>query len=171
MITQFSNHIFRDTDREVFVVTVPKDKLSAVLMGSCPYEEAADMLVCYVPLTLDGVQFIYRLGETDIVKTMPAYSKHPFLIEGRYSPMEHQRKTAAFMTLFPRCYVLSDCRLGKTGSAIMAIDCLQAYKAVSGAALIITTLTTVNSVWVPSIQSSCPTKKVISLHGKKDIGT
>ena len=90
---------------------------------------------------------------------------HP-KIEGKYEGMQHQLLTAAFIALNPRCYVLSDCRLGKTGSLILGMDYLQKHCAFSGGVLVITTVTTLRNVWETSIKQTLPKVSVAVLHGK-----
>lgn len=140
----------------------------AVEKINAPYMLSTTGLQVTLPNCMDSYLFLLNCGIKDILKNLPSYN-HKFLIEGRFEPMQHQRATAAFMTIHKRCYVLSDCRLGKTGSAIMAIDWLQNNGYVNGAALIITTLTTVKSVWLDSISKSCPSKSATIIHGKKDL--
>ena len=170
VVTSLTNNVWLDNKQRIIVARLPKDKKDILQRLKCPYkEETSDTIIGYMPDCLGAYRLLYHFGETDIIKAVPIYKDNTFLIEGQYQPMEHQRLTAAFMCIFPRCYVLSDCRLGKTGSAIMAMDYLQNVQAFPGAALIITTLTTVTSVWVPSLQKSCPWKTIHILHGKKDL--
>ena len=93
---------------------------------------------------------------------------HP-KIEGKYDGMMHQLLTAAFIALNPRCYVLSDCRLGKTGSLILGMDYLQKRCAFAGGVLVITTVTTLRNVWETSIRQTLPEASVAVLHGKGKI--
>lgn len=90
---------------------------------------------------------------------------HP-KVEGKYEGMQHQLLTAAFIALNPRCYVLSDCRLGKTGSLILGMEYLQRHCAFPGAVLVITTVTTLHNVWERSIKETLPDVTVAVLHGK-----
>lgn len=88
-------------------------------------------------------------------------------IEGKYQPMPHQAITTAFMTYNPRAYVLSEPRLGKTGSLVMGMDYLQKKRYVTGAFLIITTVTTMPSVWRDSIQAAIPNAVIRIVHGPR----
>ena len=170
MITKISDHILLDTTNNCFAVSLLKDKQDLLNKIKIPYElKQQNKVVGYFPNSVESCRLIYNLGETDIIKALPIYYDSNFLVEGQYKPMEHQRLTAAFMCVFNRCYILSDCRLGKTGSAIMAMDWLQNVGMIKNAALIVTTLTTVTSVWLPNLQSSCPNKAIINIHGKKDL--
>lgn len=88
-------------------------------------------------------------------------------VEGKYDAMRHQLITSAFIVLNPRCFVLSDCRLGKTGSAILALDYLQRTQAFCGGILVITTVTTMRSVWQLSVTATLPEASVHVVHGAK----
>lgn len=86
-------------------------------------------------------------------------------VEGKYVPFRHQAITASFLTLFPRSYVLSEPRLGKTGSLILAIDYLQRHKKIKGGVCIITTYTTIRGVWANSFKTTLPERKISIVHG------
>lgn len=98
---------------------------------------------------------------------MTKFWREPHLkIEGKYQPMAHQLITAAFIIFTPRCYVLSDCRLGKTGSAILAFNYLQRQQIIKGGVLVITTLTTTKSVWARNIHDTLPNNRISLIHDK-----
>ena len=129
------------------------------------YKDYTDKTLFAVPHTGDGCMIAANLG-ADVTDITPFMSdRHP-LIEGRYNPMKHQLKTASFITLHPRCYVLSDPRTGKTGSLILAMDYLQRYAEVTGGFLIVTTVTTIDSVWIDSIEQTLPGARIVRVHGK-----
>ena len=69
------------------------------------------------------------------------------------------------MTLYDKSYVLSEPRLGKTGSIILAMDYLQRHRALTGGVLIITTYTTIHSVWANGIRETLPNAIVQIVHG------
>lgn len=124
-----------------------------------------DKTLFAVPNNADGCLIASNLG-ADVTDLTPFMSdRHP-LIEGKYKPMKHQLKTASFITLHPRCYVLSDPRTGKTGSLILAMDYLQRHAAVTGGFLIVTTVTTIDSVWAESIEQTLPGARIVRVHGK-----
>lgn len=124
-----------------------------------------DKTLFAVPHDNDGCMIAANLG-ADVTDLTPFMAdKHP-LIEGRYKPMKHQLKTASFITLHPRCYVLSDPRTGKTGSLILAMDYLQRHAQVTGGFLIVTTVTTIDSVWIDSIEQTLPRARIVRVHGK-----
>lgn len=97
-----------------------------------------------VPWSIGTCRFFYNLGFTDALDAAPISFEQLPLVEGKYPMMAHQRRTAAFMSLFGRGYILSEPRTGKTGAAIIALDYLQRIHAITGGVLIITTLTTMH---------------------------
>lgn len=117
------------------------------------------------PLCADSARFLNNLGFENALQTAPfMFAKHP-LVEGKYKPMQHQLLTAAFMTIYPRAHVLSEPRLGKTSSVILACDYLQRTHEITGGVLIITTVTTIHGVWKEGILSAIPDARVQVAHG------
>lgn len=120
-----------------------------------------------MPWTIGACRFLQNIG-MDALGAVPFYfDLHPRRVEGQYDPMEHQRKTAAFMALYPRGYLLADPRTGKTASAILGADYLQRIGAITGGVLIITTLTTMYGVWRDGIESTIPGARTSIVHGKQ----
>lgn len=129
-----------------------------------------DCTMVMLPWTDDACRLLSNVGFKSIPASPFWNEPHP-LIEGKYKGMLHQLFTSAFIILHPRCYILSDCRLGKTGSALLAIDYLQKHKAFPGGALIITTVTTMTSVWKAGIASTFPDDSIGIVHGSKKLET
>ncbi len=65
---------------------------------------------------------------------------------GKYPPFEHQKTTAAFLTMNKRCFCLSEQGTGKTGAAIWASDYLLAQGAIKRV-LIVCPLSIMDSAW------------------------
>lgn len=172
-LSKISNNVVLDNTNNTFRVNLPVSKqylLDKLNVYYIAHPHIKDTVVGFFDATLDSCRLIYNLGEYTILRALPVYYQDWFMVEGQYKPMEHQKLTAAYMVINPRCFVLSDCRLGKTGSAIMAMEWLKNNKIITGGALIITTLTTVTGVWLDNLITSCPDKKITVLHGKKDMG-
>lgn len=68
----------------------------------------------------DEVQLLRNLGIKDVPSPILGRYKWP----GVYTPFEHQRTTAEFLTLHPRCYVFNEAGTGKTSAAAWAADYL-----------------------------------------------
>lgn len=113
----------------------------------------------------DSIRLLNNIG-VDTVAASPVIAHNTLLIEGKYTPMKHQLLTAAFCVTHPRAYVLSDPRLGKTGSLVIAMDYMQRNRLVTGGFLIVTTLTTIYSVWRETLTSMLPNVNIVVVHGK-----
>ena len=106
-----------------------------------------------------------NFGE-DATECAPFLDGPHLKVEGKYEPMRHQLLTAAFATVHPRCYVLNDPRTGKTGSMCLAMDWMQRQGMVTGGWLIVTTVTTIDGVWIDALRSTCPGARIERVHGK-----
>ena len=118
-----------------------------------------------LPWTDESCRLLQNCGVSSMVASPFFFESHP-KVEGKYDAMTHQLITAAFIVLNPRSFVLSDPRTGKTGSIIMAMDYLQRQRYVAGAFLIITTVTTIWSVWKDGIERTLPGAKIVIANGK-----
>lgn len=102
-----------------------------------------------VPHTVYNMQVMRHLG-------FPAYSpiltdydwpSNPFKIP---APFAHQKLMAAFMTMHPRCFNLSEMRTGKTLAALWAWDFLMQAGMIKKV-LILSPLSTIYTVWEQNI--------------------
>ena len=66
------------------------------------------------------MQLLRNLGIKDVPSPILGRYKWP----GVYTPFEHQRTTAEFLTLHPRCFVFNEAGTGKTSAAAWAADYL-----------------------------------------------
>lgn len=69
---------------------------------------------------------------------------------GSFKPFAHQKATAQFIINNPRGFVLNEMGLGKSASALWAIDYLLATKQISRA-LVVAPLSTLNRVWADEL--------------------
>lgn len=98
-----------------------------------------------VPHTLHAAQVMRHMG-------FPGYS--PILTDYDWpsnphkvpKPFDHQRQMAAFMTLHPHCFNLSDMGTGKTLAVLWALDYLMGIGMIRRA-LILSPLSTIYRVW------------------------
>lgn len=80
---------------------------------------------------------------------------------------DHQYETADFLTIHPRCFVLNEMGTSKTASALWAIDYLMSIGYVKKA-LVATTLSTMETVWMNEIFDVCMHRNAVVLHGSAD---
>ena len=112
-----------------------------------------------VPHRLDEVRVLNNLG----IKA-PSPIMHYYDWSGRFTPFDHQKETAAFLTMNPKGLVLNDIGTGKTQSALWAADYLISTGAIKKV-LIISPLSTLERVWGDGIFMGFPHRKFVTLHG------
>ena len=163
-----NNHtvIFEEQGMMVTQISDPVIRQRALGLPYAQFLEGeGGLLLVQLPYCEDSCMMLNNIG-IDMTEAAPfMQAEHP-LIESRYAPMKHQLFTAAFVCLNPRCYVLNDPRTGKTGSLILAMDYLQRNRFVTGGFLIITTVTTMPSVWHGGIKATLPNANVVIVNGK-----
>lgn len=111
------------------------------------------------PHSLDEVRVLRNLGIN-----APSPILHYYDWCGQYTPYEHQKQTAAFLTLHPKGLVLNEIGTGKTQSSLWAADYLIKTKQVKKV-LILSPLSTLERVWGDAIFTGFPHRKFVVLHG------
>lgn len=123
-----------------------------------PYEVGGVPIVV-TPHRLDEVRVLRNLG----IKA-PSPILHYYDWPGQYTPFDHQRETAAFLTLHHRGLVLNEIGTGKTQSALWAADYLIKTKKVKKI-LILSPLSTLERVWGDGIFTGLVHRNFAVLHG------
>lgn len=90
----------------------------------------------------DEVQILRNLGIKDVPS--PILGKYDW--PGIYTPFDHQRTTADFLTTYPRCFVFNEAGTGKTSAAAWAADYLMKLGKVSRV-LIICPVSIMETAW------------------------
>ena len=108
---------------------------------------------------LDEARVLRNLG----VKNVPSPINARYDWPGRYKPMEHQKETAAFLTLHRRAFVFSEPGTGKTLSALWAADYLMKLKRVRRC-LVICPVSIMHSAWMGDLQNSIIHRSAIVAH-------
>lgn len=135
------------------------------VLASVPSAKVCDIRgtpLVIVPHNLDEVKVLNNLG----IKS-PSPILHYYSWPGRFTPFEHQRQTAAFLTLHHRCFVLNQIGTGKSMSALWAADYLMRTKKVKKV-LILSPLSTLERVWGDAIFSNLIDRKFVVMHGTAD---
>ncbi len=98
-----------------------------------------------VPHNMYNMQVMRYLGHQALSPILTEYDwpHNPLRFD---KPFDHQRQMAAFMTLHPRCFNLSDMGTGKTLATLWALDYLMQTGRVRRA-LILSPLSTIYRVW------------------------
>jgi len=115
-----------------------------------------------VPLRLQEATALQSLGFD-----VPSPILHFYEWQGRFKPYEHQKDTAAFLTLNKKALVLNDIGTGKTQSALWAADYLIEVGAVKKV-LIMSPLSTLKRVWDDAVFSNFVERKAVVLHGSAE---
>ena len=125
-------------------------------------------------LTYKGTELVVAPHRNDEVKILrnlgikaPAPILHYYKWAGRFDPYDHQKMTAAFLTMNRRALVLNEIGTGKTQSALWAADYLISIGAIKKV-LIISPLSTLERVWGDSIFMQFPHLKSVTLHGTSE---
>jgi len=121
--------------------------------------EVRGVPIVVTPHKLDEVRVLRNLG----IKA-PSPILHYYNWPGQYMPYDHQRQTAAFLTLNQRGLVLNEIGTGKTQACLWAADYLIKTKQVKKV-LVLSPLSTLERVWGDGIFIGFPHRKFVVLHG------
>lgn len=110
-----------------------------------------------VPCTIPNMQQMAKLGYP---VTSPILRDYDW--PGRFKPFGHQKMMAAFMTLHPRCFNLSDMGTGKTLAVLWALDYLM-RKDIVKKAIILSPLSTIYRVWEDEIFMHFLSRRKVSI--------
>lgn len=123
------------------------------------------------PYDVRGIPMVitpHRLDEVRVLRNLGINAPSPILYyynwPGHFTPYDHQKQTAAFLTLHHRCLVLNEIGTGKTQSALWAADYLMKVGAVKKV-LILSPLSTLERVWGDGIFTGLTHRSFVVLHG------
>jgi SNF2 family DNA or RNA helicase len=125
--------LLKVNDPDRITSTIPKSKLMA---SNGNYHEVL------VHWGLEEAQVLKNLK----IKNVPSPITGQYDWTGQYKPFEHQRDTAAFLTLHRRAFVFNEQGTGKTASVIWAMDYLMKMGFIKRA-LVICPLSIMDSAW------------------------
>jgi SNF2 family DNA or RNA helicase len=113
----------------------------------------------------------HRLDEVRVLNNMgiraPSPVLHYYDWPGQHTPFDHQRQTAAFLTLQQRGLVLNEIGTGKTQAALWAADYLIKTRKVQKV-LILSPLSTLERVWGDAIFTGLVHRSFTVLHGSAE---
>lgn len=112
---------------------------------------------------LDEAQVLKNLK----IKSVPSPINKEYDWPGRYKPFDHQRETAAFLTLHRRAFCLNEQGTGKTGSVIWAADYLMNQGRIKRV-LVICPLSIMDSAWRSDLFNFAMHRTVDIAHGAKE---
>jgi SNF2 family DNA or RNA helicase len=154
------------------MLVVEKAKVLALKLNNP--NRVLDSIPTAKSLKVRGTQIVvapHRLDEVKVLRNLgikaPSPILHYYSWPGQYTPYDHQRETAAFLTLNYRCLVLNEIGTGKTQSSLWAADYLIKAKHIKKV-LIMSPLSTLERVWGDGIFAGLVHRKFVVLHGTSD---
>jgi SNF2 family DNA or RNA helicase len=111
---------------------------------------------------LDEVKVLSNIGID-----APSPILHYYKWSGRFDPFSAQKEAAAFMTMHPRAFNLSDMGTGKTLATLWAYDYLRSIGQAKKM-LVISPLSTLERTWADEIFNHFPHLTVAVLHGSTE---
>ena len=110
-----------------------------------------------------GIDEALTLSKLNITVPSPINSRYS--LTGKYAPFDHQKKTAAFLTMHPRAFCFNEQGTGKTASAIWAADFLMKQGKIKRA-LVICPLSIMDSAWRDDFFTFAPHRSVDVAYGE-----
>lgn len=95
-------------------------QITSIIPKSKVLESNGDVDQVLVNWGFDEVQLLRNLGIREVPSPILGRYEWP----GMFTPFDHQRTTAEFLTLHPRCFVFNEAGTGKTSAAAWAADYL-----------------------------------------------
>jgi len=151
-------------DNKVLVVrTRNPGRITTAIKKSTEVEQQGDVTAVAVHWGLKEAQALMTLG----MKKVPSPIERDYDWPGIYSPMQHQRDTAGFLTLHPRAFCFNEQGTGKTGAAIWAADYLLNIGAVNRV-LVVCPLSIMQSAWQADLFKFAVHRTVDVAYGARD---
>ena len=110
----------------------------------------------------EEVQLLRNLGIPDVPS--PILGRYPW--PGIFTPFDHQRTTAEFLTLHPRCFVFNEAGTGKTSAAAWAADYLMQHDKVHRV-LIVCPVSIMETAWRSDLFKTVMHRTVAIAQGTK----
>lgn len=114
------------SDKVLLFVTKKADQIKALIPKSAIIERNGELAKVAVNWGYEEAKLLRNLKIKDVPSPILGKYKWP----GVYTPFEHQKTTAAFLTVHTKCFVLSETGVGKTSAAAWAADYLMRQGAV-----------------------------------------
>lgn len=154
-------------DRALIVRTRAPEKITEVIPKSAVVKEVSlsngKGYEVAVKWNLPNTKILRNLG----FKKAPAPIVRQYDWPGRFKPFDHQKETAAFLTLHRRAFCWNEQGLGKTMSVIWAADYLMKLNLIRRV-LVICPLSIMDSAWRADLFKTVMKRRVDIAHGAKD---
>ena len=110
----------------------------------------------------EEVQLLRNMGVPEVPSPITGRYQWP----GVYTPFDHQRTTAEFLTLYPRCFVFNEAGTGKTSAAAWAADYLMTQNKVHRV-LIVCPVSIMETAWRADLFRTVMHRTVAIAQGSK----
>lgn len=148
--------------RALLVNTKNPAKITQVIQKAEVVAQAGDIAQVLVHWNLGNTYLLRNLG----FKKAPSPILENYKWPGIYKPFEHQRDTAAFLTLHRKAYCFNEQGTGKTNSVIWAADYLMNTNVIRRA-LIVCPLSIMDCAWRSDLFKTAMHRKVGIAHGSR----
>jgi len=155
-------------DNTVLKITVPKHIVPHITTNIERSEiiewrgDIAEMAVYW------GLEEMTRLNEIiSFRENLPSPIARDYKWPGLYTPFDHQRTTAEFLSVYRRAFCFNEAGTGKTSSVIWAADYLMEHSNVKRV-LIVCPLSIMDSAWKADIFKTAMHRTVAIAHGTAD---
>lgn len=151
-------------DKVLLVRTRHPERITETVSGSKKLGAAnEDVSVVAVDWDLSTAQSLARLK----FKNVPSPINRDYDWPGQFKPMQHQKDTAAFLTLHPRAFCFNEQGTGKTAAAIWASDYLLKCGVINRV-LIICPLSIMQSAWQTDLFRFATHRTAAVAHGSRE---
>jgi len=147
--------------RKIIINSTENDAVASVMPHAKKFIHNGENMVA-LPYGVDEARVLKNLG-FNVPAPITQYYNWP----ARFTPMEHQKETAAFLTTHKRALCLNAPGTGKSISAIWAADFLL-EEGVAKKVLIIAPLSTVKVVWGRELKHHLPHRSFVICTGTRE---
>lgn len=149
--------------KAVEVHTKYPERITSIIPKSKVLHVEGEVSTVLIHWGIDECRVLTNLG----FKNIPSPMVRDYDWPGLYTPFRHQIKTASFLTLNHRAYVLNDMGTGKTSASAWAMDYLMKQGTVKRA-LIICPLSIINTAWRNDLFKTLMHRTVAIAYGTVD---
>ena len=146
-------------ENKALLFTTPKASQITALIPKSKVLPDGQLLVNW---DFEEVQLLRNLGVPDVPS--PILGKYNW--PGIFTPFDHQRTTAEFLTLHPRCFVFNEAGTGKTSAAAWAADYLMRHDKVHRV-LIVCPVSIMETAWRSDLFKTVMHRTVAIAQGTK----
>lgn len=150
------------SDKALVFNTRKAHQITSLIPKSKVLDTNGDISKVMVNWDYDEFRLLRNLGIRQVPSPIEGRYKWP----GMYSPFDHQRATASFLTTHPRCFVFNEAGTGKTAAAAWAADYLMTKGQVTRV-LIVCPVSIMDTAWRADLFRTLMHRKVAIAQGSR----